>query len=74
VLSRLAAKIESELPDVQALVIDDTGFPKMRIPLDPGGRSGVIRALVPVDPGAVGAKRRAPWFRSGATGEAHAVG
>jgi SRSO17 transposase len=28
VLSRLAAKIESELPDVQALVIDDTGFPK----------------------------------------------
>lgn len=31
----------------------------MRIPLDPGGRSGVIRALVPVDLGAVGAKRRA---------------
>lgn len=28
VLSRLAAKIEAELPDVEALVIDDTGFPK----------------------------------------------
>ncbi|HEY5050045.1 MAG TPA: hypothetical protein VII50_04030, partial [Acidothermaceae bacterium] len=31
----------------------------LRIPLDPGTRSGVIRALVPVDVGAVGAKRRA---------------
>ena len=29
------------------------------IPLDPGARSGVIRALVPVDVGTVGAKRRA---------------
>jgi SRSO17 transposase len=28
VLSRLATKIEAELPDVEALVIDDTGFPK----------------------------------------------
>ena len=32
---------------------------RLRIPLDPGARSGVIRALVPVDLGAVGAKRRA---------------
>jgi hypothetical protein len=32
---------------------------EVRIPLDPGARSGVIRALVPVDLGAVGAKRRA---------------
>ncbi len=31
----------------------------LRIPADPGGRSGVIRALVPVDVGTVGAKRRA---------------
>lgn len=30
----------------------------LRIPLDPGGRSVVIRALVPIDPGTVGAKRR----------------
>jgi len=31
----------------------------VRIPVDLGGCSGVIRALVPVDLGAVGAKRRA---------------
>jgi hypothetical protein len=31
----------------------------VRIPVDLGGCSGVIRALVPVDMGAVGAKRRA---------------
>ena len=47
----------------------------LRIPVDPGSDSGVTRALVPVDPGAVGAKRRA---QSGVGAErrveAHAVG
>jgi len=28
VLSRLAAKVEAELPGIEALVVDDTGFPK----------------------------------------------
>jgi hypothetical protein len=32
---------------------------EVRIPADPGGRSGVIWALVPEDVGTVGAKRRA---------------
>jgi hypothetical protein len=43
-----------------ARLVEAAGYVgKVRIPLDPGARSGVIRALVPVDLGAVGAKRRA---------------
>jgi hypothetical protein len=46
----------NEVPDAGAELPDCYW---LRIPPDPGGRSGVIRALVPVDLGAVGAKRRA---------------
>ncbi len=50
-------------------------FVCVRIPIDPGGCSGVIRALVPVDVGAVGAKRRAlSGVGAERRVEAHAVG